>query len=83
MFLLFTSRVAPPVARDRRRRSQVPWGPMGLDEAQAVLEKASGGVTTNEAGMAKLLEAYLVATGAHPDRIKTAVESFLGRDLDP
>jgi hypothetical protein len=57
---------------------------MTLDEAKGVLDRASRGtVTTNQAGLATLLEAYLVSTGADPDRIKTALESFLGRDLDP
>ena len=57
------------------------WEPMTPDDARAVLEAAPKAGVTDAAGFARLLEAWMVNSGAEPDRIKRALEAFLGRIL--
>jgi hypothetical protein len=60
---------------------QPAWQPMSSDEARAVLETMPKAGVTDETGFARLLEAWMVQSGADASRIRQAVEALLGRPL--
>jgi hypothetical protein len=58
---------------------RMPWEPMSLEEARAILEEPRPNTRTMPAGeFAQLLEAKMVDEGATAEQIKAAIEAFVG-----
>ena len=61
---------------------QVPWEPMSTDQAQKVVDAMPRSGTVSAEQWARYAEAWLVAAGVPPKRIKADVEAILGHPVD-